>query len=126
MTVPSSTRAERIGAIRSSHASLTVLVMTGDGSQRKDWAKFFEREGLRVLRCAGPEATTCALTVQRHCALQDEADVIFYDQESVTSELEEQLERVPLTAPIAYANGIRSVDGQEQPVAARIRRANRG
>lgn len=126
MTVPTSNRDERSGTIRSSHSPLAVLVMSGDGSRRNDWAKFFEREGLRVLRCAGPEATTCALTVQPRCPLQDEADFIFYDQTSVTSELEEHLDLVPLAAPIAYASSVRTPEGREYPVPARIRSATRG
>jgi len=125
MTVPSLRREQRSGAIRSSHAPLTVLVMSGDGPRRNDWAKFFGR-GMRVLRCAGPEATTCALTVQRRCPLQDEADFIFYDQRSVTSELEGKLDLVPLTAPIAYSNSGRTPEGCEYPVATRIRSAKRG
>lgn len=126
MTVPTSNRDERSGAIRSSHAPPTVLVMSGDGSRRNDWAKFFEREGLRVLRCAGPEATTCALFVQQRCPLQDEADFIFYDEKSVTSELEEHLDLAPLAAPIAYSNSVRTPEGRGYPVAARIRSAKRG
>jgi len=126
MTVPSSEREQRGGAIRSSHAPLTVLVMSGDGPRRNDWAEFFDREGMRVLRCAGPEVATCALTVQRRCPLQDEADLIFYDQKSVTSELEGRLDLVPLTAPIAYSNSGRTPEGRESPVATRIRSARRG
>jgi hypothetical protein len=56
--------------------------MSGDGRRRNDWAKFFERESFRVLRCAGPEASTCALNVQERCPLQDEADFIFYDRKA--------------------------------------------
>jgi hypothetical protein len=95
--------------------------MNRDGARRNDWAQTFEREGLRVLRCAGPEATTCALSVQLRCPLQDEADFIFYDEASVTPELERDLRRVPLAAPIAYATSKRTPDGRESPVAIQIR-----
>jgi hypothetical protein len=95
--------------------------MSDDRNRRNDWAQTFERVGLRVVRCAGPEATTCALAVQRRCPLQDEADFIFYDQASVTPELERNLGQTPLAAPIAYATSTRRPEGRESPVATRIR-----
>jgi hypothetical protein len=113
-------------AIHSSDAPLTVLVMSGDGSRRDDWATVFEGKGLRVIRCAGPEATTCVLTVQHHCPLQDEADFIFYDRASVTSELERNLDAARRPARITYADSVRTPNGREYPVPLRIRRAARG
>jgi hypothetical protein len=120
MTAPSSKRVERSGPIRSSHTPLIVLVMSRDGERRNDWSKTLEREGLRVIRCAGPQASTCALAVQRRCPLHDEADFIFYDQASVTPELERDLKRVPIAAPIAFAISRRTPEGRESPVATRI------
>jgi hypothetical protein len=122
MTVSPSKRGQRSGAIRSSSApsSLTVLVMTGDTHRREDWAKYFEGVGVRPIRCAGPEATTCALSLQKRCPLHEEADFIFYDEESVTPELESQLRTLPPDAPIAYARTKIGADGREFPVATRI------
>lgn len=122
MTVSPSTRGQRGGAIRSSSApsSLTALVMTGDGHRREDWAKYFESVGVRPIRCAGPEATTCALSLEKRCPLHDEADFIFYDEESVTPELEAALRALPPHAPIAYARTQIGADGREFPVATRI------
>ena len=119
MTVPSSSRGKRSGAIRSSTASssLTVLVMSCDSERRSDWAEYFEGLGLRTMRCAGPQATTCALSLDRPCPLHEEADVIFYDQESVTPELESHLRQLPPDAPIAYARSQRDVRGRQFPVA---------
>jgi len=119
MTVPSSSRGKRSGAIRSSTASssLTVLVMSRDGERRSDWAEYFEGFGLRTMRCAGPQATTCALSLDRRCPLHEEAHVIFYDQESLTPELESQVRRLPPDAPIAYARSQRDVRGCQFPVA---------
>jgi len=112
MTVPSSSRGKRSGAIRSSTASssLTVLVMSRDGERRSDWAEYFEGFGLRTMRCAGPQATTCALSLDRRCPLQ----------ESLTPELESQLRQLPPLAPIAYARSERDARGRQFPVATDI------
>jgi hypothetical protein len=122
MTVAPSTRGPKGGPIRSSSApsSLTVLVMTGDGHRRDDWAKYFEKVGVRPIRCAGPEATTCALSLEKRCPLHQEADFIFYEEESVTPQLEGQLRALPPNAPIAYARTKVGSDGREFPVATRI------
>ena len=94
--------------------------MTGDGHRRDDWARYFESVGVRPIRCAGPEATTCALSLDKRCPLLEEADFIFYDEESVTPELEAQLRALPPKAPIAYARTKTGADGRESPVATRI------
>ncbi len=122
MTIPSSSRGKRSGAIRSSTASssLTVLVMSGDGERRSDWAEYFGGLGLQTMRCAGPQATTCALSLNRRCPLHEEADFIIYDQESVTPELDSQVRHLPPEAPIAYARSERDARGRQFPVATDI------
>lgn len=127
MTKSSSPRNERSGTDRSSRSSpaLSVLVMSADATRRGDWAKFFEEQGMRTIRCAGPEATTCALEIPATCPLHHEADLIFYDEESVTPRLEEQLDLTPLATPIAYASTMRMRDGRQYPVTERVRPADR-
>jgi hypothetical protein len=112
----------RGGAIRSASApsSLTVLVMSGDSHRREDWAKHFERVGIRPIRCAGPANSTCALSLQQRCPLHEEADFIFYDEESITPELEGQLRMLPPSASIAYARSQRDADGREFPITTMI------
>ncbi|MEK6227187.1 MAG: hypothetical protein AABM40_12960 [Chloroflexota bacterium] len=99
--------------------------MSADATRRGDWAKFFEEQGMRTIRCAGPEATTCALEIPATCPLHHEADLIFYDEESVTPRLEEQLDLTPLATPIAYASTMRMRDGRQYPVTERVRPADR-
>ena len=127
MTQSSSRRAEGSGEIRSSRplTPLSVLVMSADAQRRAGWAKFFEDQGMRAIRCAGPKATTCALEISTRCPLHEQADLIFYDEESVTPELEEQLDLVALTTPVAYASSMRSPRGGEYPVTERVRPAAR-
>lgn len=104
---------------------MAVLVMSGDAERRAEWAKFFEEQGMRTIRCAGPEATTCALEIGTRCPLHQEADLIFYDEESVTPRLEEQLDLIPLITPIAYASTMRVPGGRQYPVTERVRPADR-
>jgi hypothetical protein len=127
MTNPSFLRVERSGADRSSRPArpMAVLVMSSDPNRRAEWAKFFEEQGMRTIRCAGPEATTCALEIGTSCPLHQEADLIFYDEESVTPRLEEQLDLIALTTPIAYAGTMRQRDGRQYPVTERVRPAAR-
>lgn len=122
-----SSRSERSGAIRSSRTPrpMSVLVMSGDAERRGRWASFFEEQGMRTIRCAGPEVTACALDLGMRCPLHQEADLIFYDEDSVSPWLEEQLDVIPIATPIAYASTMRSPDGGEYPVTERVRSADR-
>jgi hypothetical protein len=123
VTEPSSLQSERGGEIRSSRAPtpISVLVMSADPGRRGAWAKFFEDQGMRTIRCAGPKATTCALELSQKCPLHESADLIFYDEESVTPELEAQLDLAVLSTPVAYASSMRSPQGGEYPVTERVR-----
>jgi len=118
-------RDERSGADRSSRPvrPMAVLVMSSDTNRRAEWAKFFEEQGMHAIRCAGPKATTCALEIGTRCPLHQEADLIFYDEESVTPDLDEQLDQIPMTTPIAYASTMRTPDGRQYPVTERVRSA---
>ena len=124
MTSPAVQRRERGEANRSSRP-LSVLVMSADAKRRGDWAKFFEGQGMQTIRCAGPEVTSCALELSTRCPLHEHADLIFYDEESITPALEEQLDLVPLSTPVAYARAMRSPQGNEYPVTERVRPAAR-
>ena len=90
--------------------------MTADGHRREDWADYFERLGIKTIRCAGPQATTCALTLQQRCPLHEAADCIFYDEEATTPELLAQLRANPPSVPIAYARSQRDAEGRERAV----------
>jgi hypothetical protein len=104
---------------------MSVLVMSADTTRRGDWAKFFEEQGMRTIRCAGPAATTCALEIGTSCPLHQEADLIFYDEGSITPRLEEQLDLITLGTPIAYASSMRARNGTQYPVTERVRPAAR-
>jgi len=95
--------------------------MSADATRRGDWAKFFEDQGMRTIRCAGPAATTCALEIGTSCPLHQEADLIFYDEDSITPRLEEQLDMITLDTPIAYASNMRARGDTQYPVTERVR-----
>jgi hypothetical protein len=95
--------------------------MSADATRRGDWAKFFEDQGMRTIRCAGPAATTCALEIGTSCPLHQEADLIFYDENSITPRLEEQLDLITLSTPIAYASSMRAPGGMQYPATERVR-----
>jgi hypothetical protein len=106
------------GAIRSSRASgpTTVLVMSTDPTVRDGWARRFEALGMRALRCAGPQNTSCALETGSGCPLHDEADVAFYEGESVTAALALALMTGPRTLPITFARDRVTPDGGHEPM----------
>ena len=124
MTSSAVQRRERGEADRSSRP-LSILVMSADGKRRGDWAKFFEDQGMQTIRCGGPQATSCALELSNRCPLHEHADLIFYDEESITPALEEQLDLIPLSTPVAYARTMRTRLGDEYPVTERVRPAAR-
>jgi hypothetical protein len=95
---------------------VTVLVMSKDPILREGWARTFEGLGMRAMRCAGPENTSCALDSGTRCPLHDDADVAFYDQESVTAELAVKLLTLPRTLPITLARDREMPEGGHEPV----------
>jgi len=105
------------GRVRSSRASAptTVLVMSNDPALREGWARSFEALGMRAMRCAGPENTSCVLETSARCPLHDDADVAFYDQESVTAALAVRLLTLPRTLPIALARDRATPEGGHEP-----------
>ncbi len=104
------------GAIRSSRVPAeTVLVMSADQAIREGWARHFELLGLRVIRCAGPENTSCALERGPRCPLQDESDVAWYDIDSVTDELAVHLLMQRHGVPITFAQDRATSDGGHRP-----------
>ena len=64
-------------------ATQTILIVSTNPERRAAWAAQVEARGLRVLRCAGPTATTCALLQgAAECPLQSEASLALYDEEA--------------------------------------------
>jgi hypothetical protein len=76
----------------------------------------FEGLGMRAMRCAGPDNTSCALEHSSRCPLHDDADVAFYDQESVTAALAVRLLTLPRTLPITLARDRVTPEGGHEPV----------
>ena len=103
--------------IRSSGRSLpgTILVVSASPDVREGWATYFEAQGHSVLRCAGPEATHCALELGAHCPLQEQADVAWYDNAYVTENLAADLTKRPRQLPVFFANDRLTADGHHLP-----------
>ena len=114
---PSSIGDEKSGAIRSSRRSVPgkILVVSGSADVREGWARYFEAQGHSVLRCAGPEATRCALELGPHCPLQEDADEAYYDNACVTEELAADLAQRPRLLPVLLANDKLTADGRHEP-----------
>jgi hypothetical protein len=90
--------------------------MSTDPLVREGWARTFEALGMRAMRCAGPENTSCALESSARCPLHDGADVAFYDQDSVTAALAVKLLTQPRTLAITLARDRQTPDGGHEPV----------
>ena len=90
--------------------------MSKDPARRDGWARSFEAMGMRAVRCAGPENTSCALETSARCPLHDDADVAFYDQESVTAALAVRLLTLPRTLPITLARDRVTPEGGHEPM----------
>ena len=117
MTVATSFVA-RGGAIPPSR-SRTALVVSADEQVRADWSRYFERLGLRTLRCVGPQAT-CPLLAHTggvaRCALHEQADFAIYQDSVVTPLAMLKLIRHRRTLPIAFAKDRVSEIGEHAPV----------
>lgn len=90
--------------------------MSTDPLVREGWARTFEAFGMRAMRCAGPENTSCALESSARCPLHDDADVAFYDQDSVTAALAVKLLTLPRTLPITLARDRSTPEGGHEPI----------
>jgi hypothetical protein len=89
--------------------------MSRDPVVREDWARYFEARGSAVSRCAGPEATHCALELGPHCPLQEEVDAAYYENASVTEDLVIDLAKRPRLLRIFFANDRVTADGRHEP-----------
>ena len=93
--------------------------MSGNPDVREGWARHFEARGLDVVRCAGPEATHCALEMGACCPLLDEVDAAYYDNACVTDELAADLIKRPRLLPIFITHDRPSSEGVHVPEVSR-------
>jgi hypothetical protein len=94
--------------------------MSTDAAIREGWARHFERLDMNVIRCAGPENTVCALRIGPACPLHGEADVAFYDQDSVIDTLAVDLLTKRRSLPITFARDRVASDGTHEPAPVRL------
>lgn len=104
----------------------TVLVMSADGALREGWARSFEAVGLRSIRCAGPQSTSCALETRDRCPLHDDADIAFYDQDSVSPELIVRLMMLPRSIPVMLSRDRETPDGGHEAMPVQLLDAHAG
>jgi hypothetical protein len=91
-----------------------ILVVSGNSDIREGWARHFEARGHSVMRCAGPEATHCALELGPHCPLQEDADVAYYDNACLTVALAASLTKRPRRLRVFFADD-RVTAGRHEP-----------
>lgn len=93
----------------------TVLIVSANPERRAAWAARVEARGHRVLRCAGPIATSCALLQgYAECPLHAEAALALYDEQSVAPILRSIL-RSRRHPPIAIARDRARPSGGHEP-----------
>jgi len=93
----------------------TVLIVSADPERRAAWAERVAAEGHRVLRCAGPAATSCALLRgSPECPLQAEASLALYDEEALAPIVRSIL-RARHHPPIAVARDRDRPSGRHEP-----------
>ena len=100
--------------------SRSVLVVSADPAVRSDWARYVEAQGLRTLRCVGPQVLCMLLDGGRQCPLHEDADLAIYDRASVTPEITLKLIRASRSLPIAFATDQIDAHGHHQPVVTAI------
>jgi len=93
-----------------------VLVVSADPAVRSDWARYFVAQGLRTLRCVGPQVLCVLIDGGRQCPLHKEADLAIYDRATLTPELTRKLIRVSHSLPIAFAKDQIDAHGYHEPV----------
>jgi hypothetical protein len=93
----------------------TALVVSADPEVRSDWARYFEAQGVRTIRCVGPQVL-CVLLDGARCPLHEEADLAIYDRSGLTPELTLKLIRVSRSIPIAFARDQLDPHGRHHPV----------
>jgi len=93
-----------------------VLVVSADPAVRSDWARYFVAQGLRILRCVGPQVLCVLIDGGRQCPLHEEADLAIYDRATLTPQLTRKLIRVSHSLPIAFAKDQIDAHGHHEPV----------
>ena len=93
----------------------TILIVSADPERRIAWAARVEARGHRVLRCAGPTATSCALLQGLpECPLQAGASLALYDEEALAPIVRSIL-RTRRHPPIAIARDRARPSGGHEP-----------
>lgn len=94
----------------------TVVVVSPDPLRRWDWARHFEGDGTRVLRCAGPSVACALLEGLPTCPLLDEADVAVYDREALVRDFVPTLLAKHPALPVLFARDEATLSGHHVPV----------
>lgn len=102
----------------------TALVVSADPEVRADWARYFERIGMRTSRCVGPQIT-CALLDGDRCPLHDGSDLAIYDRDALTPEFTLKLMRASRSLSIAFARDQRDDAGHHEPLVTGVMSAGR-
>lgn len=93
----------------------TILIVSADPERRLAWAAWVETRDRRVLRCAGPIATSCALLQGLpECPLHAEVSLALYDEQSLAPVLRSIL-RSSHHPPIAIARDRARPSGGREP-----------
>lgn len=96
--------------------------MSADAERREGWARFFEAEGARVIRCVGP-LVSCALFAGRaRCPLLDEAELAVYDVASLSPTFLLRLLRRSPRPQLGFARDVVDADGRHRPSVERVSR----
>lgn len=91
------------------------LVVSDDPERRERWARLFESERTRALRCAGPRVS-CALLSGQTCPLLGQADAALYDLDSVIPAFMRLLPRHRRLPPLFLARDGITPDGRRGPM----------
>lgn len=110
------------GANRSPRRALRVVVISADPERREGWARSFETEGARVLRCVGPRVTCALQAGQPRCPLLDEADLAVYDVAAITPAFLLRLVRLYPRLQLGFARDVVDADGGHRPAVERVSR----
>lgn len=97
-----------------------LVVVSADPERRTRWAGYFESEGARTMRCAGPEVACALARGLLRCPLLDDADGAVYDAAAVTPEFLIGLVRRYPNLNLAFARDTDQPGGQ--PIIERVNR----
>lgn len=92
-----------------------IIVTSADLARRRDWARVFEEDGVRVAQCSGPLIDCPLARGETRCRLLEESELAVYDIDSLLPTFFPTLLRAYPHRSFLFARDALAAGGRHRP-----------